>query len=77
MQAAALPESRVRDGPKLFLNLRSTRQTELENEYPTHVVCTWLGNSPQIAERHYLQVTDEHFAKASAAEGGAQSDARD
>jgi integrase len=50
--------------PKLFQNLRATRQTELEAEFPLHVVCRWLGNSPKIAAKHYLQVTDEHFDKA-------------
>jgi len=49
---------------KLFQNLRSTRQTELENEFPSHVVCAWLGNSPKVAAKHYLQVTDDHFAAA-------------
>ncbi len=33
--------------PKLFHNLRATRQTELEETFPTHVVCEWLGNSPR------------------------------
>ncbi len=62
--------------PKLFQNLRSTRQTELEAEFPLHVVCAWLGNSERVARRHYLQVTDEHFAKAvavDAAQNAAQS----
>lgn len=31
--------------PKLFQNLRSTRQTELEETLPSHVVCKWIGNS--------------------------------
>lgn len=58
--------------PKLWQNLRATRQTELEAEFPLHVVCRWLGNSPGVARKHYLQVTDEHFAKAAgvAAAGG-------
>ena len=51
--------------PKLFHNLRATRQTELTYEHPQHVVCRWLGNSPLIAQRHYLQVTDEDFARAA------------
>ncbi len=51
--------------PKLFQNLRSTRQTELEERFPSHVVCAWLGNSEAVARKHYLQVTDEHFAKAT------------
>ena len=50
--------------PKLFQNLRASRQTELENEFPTHVVCKWMGNSPKVAQKHYLQVLDEHFEKA-------------
>jgi integrase len=51
--------------PKLFQNLRSSRQTELEESYPSHVVCAWMGNSRAVAQKHYLQVTDEHFAKAA------------
>ncbi len=51
--------------PKLFQNLRSTRQTELEETFPSHVVCKWMGNSQSVARKHYLQVTDEHFQKAA------------
>ena len=51
--------------PKLFQNLRSTRQTELCQEFPEHVVCAWIGNSKAVAREHYLQVTDEHFEKAT------------
>jgi integrase len=50
--------------PRLFHNLRSSRQTELAETFPTHVVCAWLGNSEDIAKDHYLQVTDEHFERA-------------
>ena len=39
-----------------------------------HVVTTWIGNSALIAAKHYLQVTDAHFAKAAL--GDADSDAR-
>jgi integrase len=56
--------------PKLFQNLRSTRQTELAETYPIHVVCAWLGNSQAVARKHYLQVTDAHFQKAA---GGTES----
>ena len=51
--------------PKLFQNLRSSRQTELEESHPSHVVCAWMGNSRAVAEKHYLQVTDDHFEKAT------------
>ena len=51
--------------PKLFQNLRSTRETELTDTFPLHAVTAWLGNSQLIAAKHYLQVTDEHFAEAT------------
>ena len=50
--------------PKLFQNLRSTRETELAESLPIHVVCQFLGNSEAVAKKHYLQVTDEHFKQA-------------
>lgn len=50
--------------PKLFQNLRATRETELAETYPMHVVCAWMGNSQPVAAKHYLQVTDEHFRQA-------------
>ena len=50
--------------PKPFQNCRSSRQTELVQQYPTYVVCAWLGNTPSIAHKHYLTMTDEHFERA-------------
>lgn len=50
--------------PRLFHNLRASRETELAEKHPVHVVTAWLGNTPQVALRHYLQVTEEDFAKA-------------
>lgn len=50
--------------PKLFHNLRATRETELAQTYPLHVVCNWIGNSTTVATKHYLQVTDGHFEQA-------------
>ena len=50
--------------PKIFQNLRATRQTELTGEFELHVVAKWLGNSPAIATKHYLQVTPEHHRRA-------------
>ena len=50
--------------PRLFHNLRSTRETELVDEYPIHVVAEWMGHTTDIAMKHYTQTTQEHFAKA-------------
>ena len=60
--------------PKPFQNCRSTRETELAETYPIHVVCAWIGNTVAVAAKHYLQVTDADFEKASG--GGARSGAR-
>ena len=51
--------------PKLFQNLRSTRETEFAETFPLHVVTAWLGNSHAVATKHYLQVTDEHFERGA------------
>ncbi len=57
--------------PKLFQNLRSTRETELAEQWPEHVVCAWIGNSSAVARKHYLQVTEEHFQRAAGMPDGA------
>lgn len=50
--------------PRIWHNLRSTCQTELEDRFPSHVVCKWLGNSISVANKHYLQTTETHYAQA-------------
>lgn len=56
--------------PKLFHNLRASRETELAAEYPIHVVCEWIGNTAAIAAKHYLTVREEDFERAT--KGGAE-----
>ena len=51
--------------PKPFQNCRASRQTELEQQFPTYVVCAWLGNMPTVAHKHYLTVTADHFSEAA------------
>ncbi len=51
--------------PRLFHALRASRETELAQEYPLHVVTAWLGNTPKIAMKHYLMVTENDFQKAT------------
>ncbi len=50
--------------PRLFHNLRSSRQTDLEDTFKPKVVCAWLGNSEAISRKHYIQVTEHDYAKA-------------
>ena len=60
-----LKRAGVESWPRLLQNLRSTRETELAGEYPLHVVTYWIGNTARIAAKHYLQVPDEVYAKAT------------
>ena len=60
--------------PRLFHAMRGSRETELARDYPIHVVTSWLGNTVSIAIKHYLQVTDDDFARASG--GGAECGAQ-
>jgi integrase len=50
--------------PKTFQNLRASCETALAENFPIHVVCSWIGNSRAVAVKHYLQVTDGHYRKA-------------
>lgn len=59
-----LDQAGVTPWPRLFHSMRATRQTELENLFPRHVVCAWMGNSSVVAERNYLLVTEGDFKKA-------------
>ena len=58
--------------PRLFHNLRSSRETELLEEFPVHVVALWMGHDANGSLKHYAQTTDEHFERATRA---AKSDA--
>lgn len=59
--------------PKLFQNMRSSRQTELSAVYPITDVCAWMGNTPDGAADHYLQPLADSFRRAT--ESGAESGA--
>ncbi|MBY0375039.1 MAG: site-specific integrase [Bryobacteraceae bacterium] len=58
--------------PRLFHNLRSSRETELLEKFPVHVVALWMGHDAKVSLKHYAQTTDEHFERGSRA---AESDA--
>ncbi len=51
--------------PRLFQNLRSTRETELARLHPLHLVTAWLGNTARVATAHYLQVTADDYLRAA------------
>jgi integrase len=60
---------------RLFHSMRASRQTELERDFPIHVVCSWLGNTEAIAKKSYLLVTDSDFTRAT--QGNAKCNAVD
>jgi len=62
---AAFTSAGVKPWPKLFQNCRASRETELAERYPVQVVCQWIGNSPAVAAKHYLQVTEDHYRSAA------------
>jgi integrase len=66
-----LKKAGLQPWPRLFQNLRSTRETELAESYPLHVVTAWIGNSKAIAAKHYLQIRDEDFERAARTPTGA------
>ena len=51
--------------PRLFQNLRASRETELARLYSIDCVTAWMGNTQSVALSHYLQVTDADFEKAA------------
>jgi len=53
--------------PRFFHSMRASRQTELQREFPIHVVYSWLGNSPRIAQQSNLLFTENDLAKEKGA----------
>jgi hypothetical protein len=51
--------------PKLLVNLRASRETELEKAHPSYKVKAWMGNTQKVAEDHYLMLTDADYADAA------------
>ena len=63
-----LKRANVEPWARLFHSMRASRQTELEREYPLHVVCSWIGNSEAVAKKNYLLVTAADFEKENRSE---------
>lgn len=61
----------VKPWPRLFHNLRASCACDWVERFPAHVVAGWLGHSPLIAARHYLQTRDAHFDLAAGIEQAA------
>ena len=62
----------IKPWPRLCHNMRATRESELLHEYPVHVVCQWLGNSPAVALTHYASASRADFDRAAGVSGKSQ-----
>ena len=49
---------------KTNVGIEASRETELVEEFPVHVVTAWLGNTPDVAAKHYLSVLPAHLERA-------------
>ena len=47
--------------PRLLQNLRASCATDWAGDHPIHESSKWLGHSPTVAAKHYLQSKDLHF----------------
>ena len=63
--------ARLEPWPKLFVNLRASRATELVEHFPSHVAAEWLGHTEAVADEHYRQTTDQHYRRAASQPTGA------
>ena len=50
---------------KPFVSMRGSCETDLAEIFPIKVVTTWIGNSPRVAQKHYLRVLPSHYDKAA------------
>jgi integrase len=50
--------------PRLFQNMRATRETELLAIFPCKDVYDWIGNSHAVAMKHYAMATTTSFEAA-------------
>lgn len=54
--------------PRVFQNLRASRETELMESNPAPAVYAWIGNTEAVATKHYLKVRDADFDRAAGVE---------
>ena len=53
---------------KPFQNMRASCETDWSAQYPTHEFAKWMGHSPAVAAKHYLQSREVHFRSATGSE---------
>ena len=51
--------------PRLWHSMRASCETDLARQFPLAVAAKWLGNTQAVAMRHYVDVTDADFERAT------------
>jgi integrase len=54
----------VEPWPRLWHSLRASCESDLATHFTLSTVVKWLGNTPAVALRHYVDPTEEVYAKA-------------
>ncbi|WP_171472667.1 site-specific integrase [Frigoriglobus tundricola] len=65
--------------PRLWHSLRASCESDLAQSFPLATVTKWLGNTPSVALRHYVDPTEGAFDRAASwvPESGAKSGAQE
>lgn len=58
--------------PRLWHSMRASCETDLARQFPLPVVAKWMGNTQAVAMRHYVDVTDADFERATRAQNPTQ-----
>ncbi len=51
--------------PRLWHSLRASCESDLAQSFPLATVTKWLGNTPSVALRHYVDPTEGAFDRAA------------
>lgn len=51
--------------PKVFVNLRSSCRTDLEDNFRETVINAWIGHSTKVGQKHYSQVRPSDWEEAN------------
>jgi integrase len=77
--AKIVRKSGVEPWPRIWHSLRASRESDLVQSFPLAIVTKWLGNTPSVALRPYVDPTEAAFEQARAWQparaGGARSGA--
>ncbi len=51
--------------PRFWHSMRASCETDLAREFPLAIVAKWRGNTQAVAMRHYVDVTNTDFERAT------------